>query len=315
MIAKLRYNSCILALDALFILIVRPSKFPFIERNMQEWIVQCHNHNVIMTDALIRNKARDIAKSLEWPEEKFKASSGWVENFKHRHGIRKGLWNQEGKNSSSSRANGCGAPNPSPDPRWYARSSVDDFSLGPEYLTASPPPPETNSSQNLEHMHVESEDEVRNQLDLHRHHPVWQSPEQSGDGGHYPSASHYADDPVDDTHLPPAPVGGHHTPPPMIATEPVAIPVIRDSCDAVNGEPSIQFVEVFATPPTMRAGCVSMPTDPEAETAIDTVLYWVNNRHRVEPELEILNREELDMLGRVKDAIFQAISGVPYNRQ
>jgi Tc5 transposase DNA-binding domain len=41
-------------------------------------------------------------------EDKFKASSGWVENFKHRHGIRGGVWHGEGRNTKMARALGAG---------------------------------------------------------------------------------------------------------------------------------------------------------------------------------------------------------------
>lgn len=46
----------------------------------------------ILSDQIIRNKAKEIARDLLIPDEKFKASSGWVENFKHRHGIKRGVW-------------------------------------------------------------------------------------------------------------------------------------------------------------------------------------------------------------------------------
>lgn len=58
--------------------------------------------NTTLSDSLIRNKARDIAKALRISEDKFKASSGWVENFKHRHGIRRGVWHGDGKASKLS---------------------------------------------------------------------------------------------------------------------------------------------------------------------------------------------------------------------
>lgn len=45
---------------------------------------------------MIRNKALEVMKELPYISDaekaKFKASSGWVENFKHRYNIRKGIW-------------------------------------------------------------------------------------------------------------------------------------------------------------------------------------------------------------------------------
>jgi hypothetical protein len=54
---------------------------------------------VQLTDSVIRNKAKEVAKQLQIPEDKFKASSGWVENFKHRHGIRRGQFHGNGRNA------------------------------------------------------------------------------------------------------------------------------------------------------------------------------------------------------------------------
>ena len=42
---------------------------------------------------MIRTKAREVAREMDIGEDKFKASAGWVENFKHRQGIKKGVWN------------------------------------------------------------------------------------------------------------------------------------------------------------------------------------------------------------------------------
>lgn len=59
---------------------------------------------------MIRTKAKDAAKDMGIGEEKFKASAGWVENFKHRHGIRKGIWTGDGRNRHIAIAMGCLAP-------------------------------------------------------------------------------------------------------------------------------------------------------------------------------------------------------------
>jgi hypothetical protein len=87
----------------------RPSKFPEIEELLVRWLHETREKRIILTDALIRNKARETAKNLDIPEEKFKASSGWVENFKHRHGIKRGVWQGDGKNIRAARAMGAGA--------------------------------------------------------------------------------------------------------------------------------------------------------------------------------------------------------------
>lgn len=55
---------------------------------LQEWADRGEN----ITDQLIRQRALEIARSFGMPPEKFKGSSGWIENFKHRHEIRRGEW-------------------------------------------------------------------------------------------------------------------------------------------------------------------------------------------------------------------------------
>ena len=70
----------------------RPPKFAHIEQHMESWLIGCRDSNTTITDAMIRAKAREIAQKLQVPEDKFKASAGWVENYKHRANIRKGIW-------------------------------------------------------------------------------------------------------------------------------------------------------------------------------------------------------------------------------
>jgi hypothetical protein len=56
--------------------------------SLQEW----SDNGEVITDQLIRERALSIAKSFHITSDKFKGSSGWVENFKHRHDIRRGEW-------------------------------------------------------------------------------------------------------------------------------------------------------------------------------------------------------------------------------
>lgn len=67
---------------------------------MRKFLQECADKDTAITDSLIRTRALDVAKSLYIAEDKFKASSGWVENFKHRHGIRGGKWIHGTKNVS-----------------------------------------------------------------------------------------------------------------------------------------------------------------------------------------------------------------------
>ncbi|TFY68822.1 hypothetical protein EVG20_g3397 [Dentipellis fragilis] len=86
----------------------RPSKFPEIESELANWLLECHETKTILSDSNIRAKAKQVSKALQIPDDKFKASSGWVENFKHRHGIKRGVWHGYGLNTRRARALGCG---------------------------------------------------------------------------------------------------------------------------------------------------------------------------------------------------------------
>jgi len=77
---------------------------------MVDWLHDPATTRKPLTDTRLREKARSIAKDLDISEEKFKASSGWVDNFKHRHGIRNGDWVGDGRNTKLARALGLGNP-------------------------------------------------------------------------------------------------------------------------------------------------------------------------------------------------------------
>lgn len=68
----------------------RPSKFPDVERMMGMWARDESSKNVTLTDNLIREKAKQIAKDFGLTEDQFKASSGWLEKFKDRNAIKRG---------------------------------------------------------------------------------------------------------------------------------------------------------------------------------------------------------------------------------
>jgi hypothetical protein len=62
------------------------------ERLMIPWLQKMTRARQAITDSSIRAKAREIANTLEIGHAQFKASSGWVDNFKRRHNIRKGVY-------------------------------------------------------------------------------------------------------------------------------------------------------------------------------------------------------------------------------
>ncbi|KZT53122.1 hypothetical protein CALCODRAFT_520245 [Calocera cornea HHB12733] len=68
----------------------RPTKYPDVEEHMTPWVARLTEQNTQITDAMIREKALQIAESLGHTP-RFKASVGWVSGFKNRHHIRKGV--------------------------------------------------------------------------------------------------------------------------------------------------------------------------------------------------------------------------------
>jgi Tc5 transposase DNA-binding domain len=92
----------------------RPSKFLEIESELAKWLYECRDKKVQLTDLVIRNLAKEVAKQLQILEDKFKASSGWVENFKHRYGIRRGQFHRNGRNTRLGRLHSVGVADSTP---------------------------------------------------------------------------------------------------------------------------------------------------------------------------------------------------------
>lgn len=103
-IVKLRYSSLLLTTRVPALTCGRPSKFPDLEYRLAEWVQTVSKDGVVLSDALLRSKAREIGIALGYTHDKFKASSGWLENFKHRHGIKRGVWTGSGTSLIKARA-------------------------------------------------------------------------------------------------------------------------------------------------------------------------------------------------------------------
>ncbi|KAL5635744.1 hypothetical protein ACGC1H_004527 [Rhizoctonia solani] len=76
----------------------RPSKFPEIETELLKWVKQCQENGTNITDTRIKAKAKECAAEIGLPEGKFKASSGWIENFKLRNNLTRR--SQDGRDAS-----------------------------------------------------------------------------------------------------------------------------------------------------------------------------------------------------------------------
>lgn len=60
----------------------REAEFPDIEECVLKWFKQCRNNNVSIGGPILKEKADHFAKSLGHKD--FRASNGWLENFKKR---------------------------------------------------------------------------------------------------------------------------------------------------------------------------------------------------------------------------------------
>lgn len=67
----------------------RQAKFPEVEKRTMLWAQQAQASGEILTDAIIKEQALAIGKSIGGPAAKFKASGGWVDKFRVRSGLRK----------------------------------------------------------------------------------------------------------------------------------------------------------------------------------------------------------------------------------
>lgn len=63
----------------------RIAEFPNLEQCLFTWFKQCRNKNISVSGPILKEKAEEFAKSLEI--RNFKASNGWLENFKKRHDL------------------------------------------------------------------------------------------------------------------------------------------------------------------------------------------------------------------------------------
>ena len=64
----------------------RKIPFPIIEEALTLWVENAIKANLIISDYILSTKALEFAFICK--EEKFKGSSGWVDNFKKRHNLK-----------------------------------------------------------------------------------------------------------------------------------------------------------------------------------------------------------------------------------
>ncbi|KAJ7095958.1 Tc5 transposase DNA-binding domain-containing protein [Mycena belliarum] len=254
----------------------RPSKFPEIEEDMVKWLLQCRDTNTVLSDSMIRNKAKEVARDLGIPEERFKASSGWIENFKHRHGVRAGVWTGDGRNARAARSQGLGGPPITHDapllsplnPGFNEQDRMMDDAEPPDL---SPGPEDSH----VRRMDTSSDMPIR---------PSWLLPQHS----------HPAD---------PAP-----PPPPPHPSVPPSRQLSGHSPHQQAGYSSAPPVYdvVYEAPPRPEPETTTLA---EAEVAINKVIHFIDTQGH-----GILQPHERNMLTTIKCALFQAASGIAYDR-
>ncbi|KAG2070402.1 CenpB-DNA-bind-domain-containing protein [Suillus decipiens] len=317
----------------------RPSKFPEVEEALVEWLLQMkqQQQNTLLSDNLIRTKAKETARSLQIPDERFKASSGWVENFKHRHNIRKGVWQGHEKVLRASRGH-AGI-------QEHRRGATDTVlsPLNPAFEGRSEV---TNGRDSEEHStmadgddDMESEDEPEVPHPLQSQNDTGSSMSQASLGPTLPLPRMWA---LQTDHLT-APSTPLSSVPPGNAHEPISHqsfvhqrheerqpdPVAADinlsalpnpvqqhlqvtdpqqGVQLTHPDPGSQYTEpavVYQPAPPITAGDTNIG---EAEDAINKVIVFVDSR----PNL--LSQTQRDVLHEIKCTLFQLGSGVPFDR-
>src|SRR6185369_15960584 len=64
----------------------RTVQYPEIENALYEWVLRSQD-KIILTDAILTEKAKNFAQLLNIPSDNFKFSCGWLSKFKKRHNI------------------------------------------------------------------------------------------------------------------------------------------------------------------------------------------------------------------------------------
>lgn len=84
----------------------KASRHPEMEDALMEWGRQRTGAGQLVTDEMVRSKALQIAAELGLDPGQFKASAGWVENFKERSGLRGGKFALTSESNSSATKSG-----------------------------------------------------------------------------------------------------------------------------------------------------------------------------------------------------------------
>jgi hypothetical protein len=283
--------------------------------SLQEW----SDHGEVITDQLIRKRAVSIARSFHITSDKFKGSSGWVENFKHRHDIRRGEW---------LRANKMHPP---------------DYTIHQSHSSTVPPTPvlmeydqrvhtqesESQSSNCLLKPSGSHEDQDQDQQHVHGHLLATHWPETMRNdvvshSPHLTSSSTMVDpvlqaqgsplesDPISHSlqDIQHSPEIQHH--------QPLTLHHNQHSHQKHHQHPhhhnqqqrqAVVYNAYGHSESLCGPGVSAPPTIVEAEEAVNLLITFLNTDGR-----GIIKEDERQKLVDIKYALFQAANGIPYER-
>ncbi|PPR05404.1 hypothetical protein CVT24_008018 [Panaeolus cyanescens] len=261
----------------------RPSKFPEIEEAMLKHLQAWSEQKQPITDGLIRDTALHIAATFGVSKDKFKSSSGWIENFKHRHDIRKNEWMRAHKYTAQI--------------SHITHQSIDQPSILSSLTSQTPSimPYDHNmsdsSSGGPSSHYSEQASASSDSLSSHPHSLSSQPHSPWGTSASPDSQSH---DIVLDPSL-------------QQSSDPHQHLAHPDSYAASYSQTLDNSNHVSSAP--VLLGPYHRPTLAEAEDAINLLITFIDTSGR-----GILKDDERALLADVKCALFQAHSGIPYDR-
>jgi hypothetical protein len=302
----------------------RPSKFPEVEEELKKWLERLSQSQTHITDAMIRDQAKTVAKYLDIPEDKFKASAGWIENFKSRHGVRKGIWTGDPKiNRVVARDDGGDAVLSPLNPAFDTQSVVTDnkpYDDDIEFSVESGESPESHSK------HEEHQEQASPSVSLK---PAWPShtstncgsvsipstnsiPGQDSSGLMLNNTSEQST--AEHRHQSHSDSGLHldhvaHQTVPQVDSPNTTLSkqeTYRESHHDTTYDTPLQNF-----PQLPLHSFNSHPTSSEAADAIDKVVEYID----AQPPGSVLGDSERSALNRIRYALFQATNPVAYAQE
>lgn len=262
---------------------------------MRQWLQECTNNDTNISDLLIRTTALETAQKLHIPEERFKASSGWIENFKHRHEVRGGKWVKGEKIIAANRNDNPGAlpsgPSAVPPPNHSYNEPMGDL---PSHISPD--------NEFIPRRSAESETPTHDQQMAPQNH--W--PEPTHDEMHHAATSN-ASAMMHEAAPHQSPLAGQQVPTTQVNDDvyehhhPVQEQIVYSNGVYDAGD------RVIYTP--MAPAPNPPPTMDEAEEAVNTLITFLDTVGS-----GIIQPHERQVLATIKCALFQAASGVPFDR-